>query len=727
MKKNAILHASKVSKKALISSSLSLILASSLYASEVYTIESGSLKDAVKKISKISNMKFMADSRLLEGKKASAIKNINGVEKALKEVLKDTDLEAVIKDNIIIIKKKKVVSKWEQKRSERLEDLVVTANKVEENVQEVPISITVFDEFTIEDRKIESIEDVAEYTSNFTLIDRGAGIFVPSVRGMSTQPVSVIIDGIPVSDHQGFNISLIDIERIEVLKGPQSTLYGKDAQAGVINVITKKPDNETRGKVGAEFGSDNKKQYTLLASGPIVKDKLFVGLSAKHYEKDGFIKDMIHGGYVNDRENDYGRLHLRYTPSDELEISLISSKKKENSGDIAYLGREEGYKSKNVDMQGYDKSDTTTHALKISYDIDDYLFESISTYRNIDLNQLQTYSWGGYHFLRDGEKSSQEFRLSNSSGFFKWVTGVYAEKVKHIDTSYMVGMSIAPSTTKSDSLGIFIHTDYTINNKLSFISGVRYDKVNNSGSLSDNEISPKVSLKYQQDKNSMYYATISKGYRQGGQNIGSGPSEYDSETLWNYEIGAKTTFFDNRLTVNSSIFYMKIDDMQVKVRTSPNTRESYTDNAAKATSKGFEVGVSGKLTDSLELFGSYGFTDVTLDEYRDAKGDYSGNKKTYAPDYNYNIGIQYRDAKGYFARVDLNGEGKMYFDNANKLSRDAYKLVNAKIGYEADSYDIYLYGKNIFDKEYNSVGMFNFGGTKYSQPREIGVQLAYRF
>jgi len=627
--------------------------------------------------------------------------------------------------------------------TKKLDTVTVTANKVEENVQEVPISMTVFDEFTIEDKKIESIEDVASYTSNFTLIDRAGGISFPSIRGISnsnaggSQSASIIIDGIPVSASQGFNITLMDIERIEVLKGPQGTLYGNEAQAGVINVITKKPDNETRGKVGIELGEDNKRQYTLSASGPIVEDKFFVGLSAKHYEKDGFIEDTVHGGYVNDREHDYGRLNLRYTPMDNLEISLVSSMLKQDDGGIDYLNASDGYKSKSVDMQGYDKSDTTSHALKVSYDINDYLFESITTHRNVDLNQLQAYSWGGYHFLRDAKRSSQEFRLSNSSDTFKWLAGLYADKKEENDTSYMVGMSTPSSTNKGDSLGAFIHTDYAINDKLSFISGARYDKDNKeyetstgkSDSFSDSEISPKVSLKYQEDTNNMYYATISKGYRAGGftSNAPSGKTEYKSEVLWNYEIGAKNTFFDNRVIVNSSIFYMSIDDMQVRVYTSPNTRQNYIDNAAKATSKGFEFALNAKATDTIELFASYGYTNATVDEYSDAKGDYSGNKKTYAPAYNYNVGIQYRGDQGYFARADLNGYGRTYFDNANTSSRDPYEIVNAKIGYEANDYDIYLYGKNIFDKEYNSINMFNFGGTKYSQPREIGVQLAYRF
>ncbi|MDC7249175.1 MAG: TonB-dependent receptor [Sphaerochaetaceae bacterium] len=632
--------------------------------------------------------------------------------------------------------------------TQELDSVTVTANKMEENVQEVPISMSVFDEFYIEDSKIESIQDVASHTSNFVLTPKSAMTFQPTVRGISnslpessagSQSTSVIIDGIAVSSSRGFNETLMDIHRIEVLKGPQGTLYGKEAEAGVINIITNQPDNETRGKIGVELGEDNKRQYTFSASGPIVQDKLYVGIAAKHYEKDGFIKNTLGGGYVNDKENDYGRVNLRYTPTDDLEISLISSKLQFDNGQSDYLDTyTPDDKSISSDQESYNKSSTTSHALKVSYDISDYLLESITTYRKVKIDSYTDYSkYSDQIEDVDEKKSSQEFRLSNDSDVFKWVAGIYADKSKNRDASHSVTSTPNPSTTKSDSFGVFIHTDYTINDKFSFISGARYDKDNKDYEqsttkldFSDSEISPKISLKYQHDKNSMYYATISKGYRSGGIHA-SAPDgyskEYDTETLWNYEIGAKNSFFDNRLTLNSSIFYMKIDDMQVRVYPVAGSYNSYVDNAAKATSKGFEIGLNAKLTDTIELFGAYGYADSTFDEFSDSRGDYSGNKNTFAPDYNYNVGIQYRGEEGYFARVDVNGYGRTYFDNTNENSRDPYRLVNAKIGYEAESYDVYVYGKNIFDKEYYAINMFNSNGVLYSEQREIGVQLAYRF
>ena len=634
---------------------------------------------------------------------------------------------------------------------QELDSITVTAQKMEENVQDVPISMTVFDEVTIEDRKIESVKDIAPYTSNFFLLNKSGDCFTPSIRGISnsvgpamSQPTSVIVDGVPVSYHYGFDTALMDIERIEVLKGPQGTLYGKDAQAGVINIISKKPDNETRGKIGVEFGEDNKRQYTLSVSGPMVEDKLFMGVSAKHYEKDGFIKNSLLGGYYNDKENDYGRVNLRYTPTDNLEISLSSSRLEYDNEGIDYIDSSDliGDRIISRDENGYDRSTITSHALKVSYDINNYLLESITTYRDIHTDTLYVNSAYKTDDNSEHNKYSQELRISNSRDSFKWTAGLYAEKCEVDDSSsYIYPSYIYPfeQYQESDSLGVFIHTDYAINDRLSFILGARYDKDNQEYErkttdtkleLSNDELSPKVSLKYRHNQDSMYYATISKGYRAGGfwTNAPDGYSpKYDKETLWNYEIGAKNSFFDNKLIVNAAIFYMQIDDMQVKIFPIDDPDKSYIDNASSATSKGFEIGLIGKLTDTIELSASYGYTDCTFDDYKDAKGDYSGNNNTFSPAYNYNIGIQYRDEQGFFAGADLNGYGKTYFNAANTNSKDAYNLVNAKIGYEAESYDIYLYAKNIFDKEYNSVGIWGGSSVVYSPPREIGVQLTYRF
>ncbi len=228
----------------------------------------------------------------------------------------------------------------------------------------------------------------------------------------------------------------------------------------------------------------------------------------------------------------------------------------------------------------------------------------------------------------------------------------------------------------------------------------------------------------------MGYATVAKGFRSGGFNVkgyGSENESYDSEELWSYEIGAKSQLLENRLIVNGALFYMDIDNMQMQGNKELANR--YITNAGAVVSYGAELEVQAKITPQFTMTGNVGYANVEFDEYQDTSGDYGGNKAPNVPEYTFAIGGQYRARNGFYAGVNLIGVGKMYLEKTNTYKRDAYQLVNAKVGYEANNWDIYLYGKNIFDKEYNTEfygpgpGYFKL----YSQPREIGVKLTYRF
>ena len=222
----------------------------------------------------------------------------------------------------------------------KLDSITVTAQKQEEKLQEVSSSISVFDEIELEDKKIDTIKDLTPFVPNFMTYPIGGipSILNPTLRGLSTLQestlvrVPIMIDGVLISGIGGYDATLFDVERVEVLRGPQGTLYGAGAEAGLINITTKQPDNETRAKVGLEFGSDDKRQYSFYASGAIVRDKFYVGVAGLHYEKDGYIKNTVTNRIVNNKENQYGKLHLRYTPTDDLDISFITSKSRHDDG-----------------------------------------------------------------------------------------------------------------------------------------------------------------------------------------------------------------------------------------------------------------------------------------------------------------------------------------------------------------------------------------------------------
>ncbi len=267
------------------------------------------------------------------------------------------------------------------------------------------------------------------------------------------------------------------------------------------------------------------------------------------------------------------------------------------------------------------------------------------------------------------------------------------------------------------------------------LSGLRYDRDdievedylhNYADDKSYSEISPKFGMKYLYSDNILYYATISKGYKRGGFFFlaPADKKSYDPETLWNYEVGLKTRLLDDKLVLNASAFYMDITDMQVTSNIDPFT--AYVSNAAKATSKGIELETSYRMFESLALFANVGFARTQFDTFSDALGDYAGNDNPFAPAYNYSAGFIYRDTRGIFARFDVNGQDSFYADKANTFKNDAYTIMNAKIGYEAKHYEIYLYGKNLADEKYDIKGYFN-AFSMLSPPREVGVQLTWRF
>jgi len=629
-----------------------------------------------------------------------------------------------------------------------IESTTVTAQKVEQNAQKVPISMTFLDDVDIEDNDIRTVSDIARYIPNFQQFSvGGAGMYTPTMRGMSadvhtlSSTIGTYVDGIPYVSSMGNDLVLEDIERIEILRGPQGTLYGRNAYAGVLNIITKKPGNEVRGKVEAQLGSDSKQQYSFQVSGPVLKDKLFIGLSGKHYQKDGYIKNDYLDKNHDDRKDNFIKIHLKSTPSKRLELSLISTylKRDDDSTTVVPMASDD-LKTVRGDMQGYTKSETHTHGFKVKYDMDSMSASSVTTYKNYKDKRNTDYDYSPAkmsHSKVDGEYDnfSQEFKINGNLNRVKWLTGLYMEKDDQKPYFTRNDATTTDNHTVHKSIGLFANLDYSITKRFILNAGLRYDndRIETDDNMSDfeeekdyGELSPKVGLQYIVNDNASTYITISKGYKSGGFYL-MAPTDlrgYDEETLWNYEVGMKTKSLNNTLIFNLSAFYMDIDNMQVASYLTPFS--AYISNAATATVKGAEAEVTYQAFKSLRLFGSFGYSETEFGEFSDSLGSYKGNENPFAPKYNYSLGAKYRDRRGIFAMADVSGQSSYYADKANKYKNDGYALANAKIGYETERFEIYLYCNNITDKEYNSEGYFNHY-VMTSPPRETGVIAAYRF
>jgi len=632
-----------------------------------------------------------------------------------------------------------------------LETVTVTAQKTEENIQEVPISMSVFDTFSLEDKSIDTVEDIGKYTPGLQIIPGGALKATPSMRGLysnyttRSSVAGLFVDGLPITRGTGFDETLIDIERVEVLKGPQGTLYGKNTEVGVVNVITKKPDNETRGKVKGTLGSDGKQEYIFNVSGPVVRDKFYIAAAGKHYEKDGYIKNITTGEDEDDREHNYGKINFRYTPTDDLEFSLVSSRIKYNNGATTVGTKKTDEREVSSDFETFNHSDVFMSSLNVTYNFNQKLsFSSISSHREHKEEKSDDFDYSDtdyyYHVVNDNnyETFSQELRTNYENDTIKLVAGLFydtADLDYNKDIDKWNSSSIKIQNVDSDSLGIFSHVTYHINDKLSILGGLRFDRDEQTYKDSTqtiecdgDEISPKVGLTYNLSKNMMSYVTIAKGYRHGGFNIFAPenyPKTFDTETLYSYEIGIKGTILKDRLYFDTAIYYMDINDMQVDDIIGAST--VIKTNAAKATSKGIEASLNFRASANITLFAGASYNDIKFDKYHYGSTDYSGNRTSSAPEYDFNFGAVYRSYRGYYASADISGFGKMYLDKANEYTQDAYELVNVKLGYEQEKYDIYIYAKNLLDEKYDINGWYSGTYYDYSPPREIGIQLTFSF
>jgi iron complex outermembrane receptor protein len=630
----------------------------------------------------------------------------------------------------------------------KLDDVIITAHKLEQNVQEVPVSISVLDEKRLEDNNIKTLSDLATYVPNFSQTTIDSGMYIPSMRGIVldahtyTTSVATYVDGVPYLNSIGNDILLDNIERVEVLKGPQGTLYGKSAYAGVINIITKKPDNSTQGKIKLELGEDNKQAYSLSVSGPILKDKFYAGLSLAHYEKDGQLQNTYKDKKDDDREDNKGKLYLRYTPSDSLDISWITSHLKKNDGGPSQVSISDTT-PRNVqrDYDGYSKSYILSNALKVEYAMDNMDFSSISTFKKYTDDRGYDYdgtSASLYYAQADSKYKdySQELRLDGQKDKLIWLGGLYLDKNKAHNILTLNSGGYVDNEGEVSNIGIFSNIDYHLKDDLVFIAGLRYDKDkvdisdNRSTYAADksyNEVSPKIGLKYFYTDDFMPYLTISKGYKRGGYYIFAADNDnksYDKETLWNYETGFKAQALDDKLTFNLSIFYMDIKDMHVV--TNLSAFSSYVSNAAEATSKGFEIDTNYKLNSNLEIFAAFGYSKTTFDKFEDSLGTYTGNTNPYAPEYTYTLGTSYRGDNGVFAKMDIRAQGSIYTDKANKYKSPGYKIVNAKVGYETKDYEVYLYSDNLTDENYD-IQYYASRLRIVSDARETGVSFTYKF
>lgn len=555
----------------------------------------------------------------------------------------------------------------------QLNEVVVTAQKQAENEQQVPLSITAISAKNIDEFRLQNSKDLTAIVPNLYSANPGDNRNVTSIRGISTTSydpaVSTYIDGVSQFGLDTYIAQLLDIEQIEVLLGPQGTLYGRNAMGGVINIITRQPSNELSGFGGIEFGNYGEQRYTFGLRTPLIKDKLFFGISGLYSHLDGYYENLFNNTKFDRQHTLEGNYFLKYLPGKNWQITL-NAKHNENRNNGAFpLASSSDDALKNPYQVNQDAvtrmiDNLFNASLSVNYAGNQFNFSSQTAYQSnrryyqqpIDgdfspadaVSIVNNYGgkWNKVQVL------TQEFRLSSPAKIntkLKWTTGIYAyyqdnpvKQGTHFGAdAALVGSPISNFTSintnsgKNFGIAFYGQGTYSLTEKFDLTLGLRYDfehekqsikgefqadggtaittQADTASSAAFHAFSPKAGLTYHVNQAQMLYGTYSRGFRTGGISpLSSDPSQppllsYQPEYSNNFEIGSKNNFFDNHLRVNLTAFYTLVDHAQVPTLILPDAI-TITKNVGKLHSKGLEIELAAKPFNGLEISNSTGLT-----------------------------------------------------------------------------------------------------------------------
>ncbi len=674
--------------------------------------------------------------------------------------------------------------------------LTITANKMVEDIQEVPQSVTVLEEYLMDEKGITVINDVIKEIPNMRIFPGIHGNSV-SIRGLipskftDNNPVVLYIDGVPTSNRYGFSGSLANAESVEVLRGPQGTLYGKDAIGGVINIVTKKPTNSIRGKLGFEYGNFNFINSLFSIGGPAVKDTFFIGINGQYRQDDGWIENINPAMDSDANTSKDQRLsgNFLYTPtarfSARFTISNDITQESWKNGyalpatsDFSDFNRDDA-EEVNFDTPSDIEQERFAQSLILTYDFDTMTLTSTTTYHTLDMDGEFDADAGNsapYTGLKQfnyskSETYTQELRVSsNNTTGIRWLSGVYLDIEDREQKPYGIQFlnydpvtfacqgayeMNAESETNSHTYALFGQLMIPLANRFELTLGGRYQHIDKeielltyylpvgttgaafysySGEKEWDIFLPKAALSYSLNDTWTTYVSYSHGYMPGGYNYFASTgtavdNSFEPQTSKNYEIGIKGSL--DKLRLASSIFYMDIKDIHVYKSYGPNLY--FTDNAQSAHSKGIELELEYSLTDSIDLTGSFGIIQAEYDTY-DAGNNISfdGQEIQNTPAYTANLSFAYYHPNGFYSRLDMRAAGETYFykDGDNSfVKEDPFVTVATRIGYQTPDWDFYIYGKNLTDEDYvvDLISNSMLMVAGFGDPLTVGAGVRYRF
>ena len=695
-----------------------------------------------------------------------------------------------------------------------IEEIVVTANKVSaQSVQTVPISITAISGTSLADAGATQFDEWSHSVPGLVYQDQGPGdkrYVIRGVQSIGAATVGVYLDNAVITGSNGeddgggknVDIRLFDIDRIEVLRGPQGTLYGSGSLSGTIRILTKQPKlDKFEGEVGAEFSdtANGGTNYSIdgILNAPLIDDKFGVRVVGWRVDNSGFINNIRLGlKRINDEQTTGGRLTAALVATDRMKITGSFLYQKQEIGGKSFFFPTDGDLNNSEYTQGPRTDEAKIAQLELNYAFDRVNLNVSSSY----LDRFVDFKFDSTPILiffgvpdlpavtlqpEDSSIWTNEARLnSNSDGPFKFVAGALYERLTRSFISSVVsvdakGIATQPnpdifgrtSARAIDQYAIFGEGTYAFTPKLTGIVGVRWfqstidansqnvfpffggpPEVPRVSHASEHKITPKLSLSYKVSDDMLVYATAAQGFREGGTNdAGFGaiivvPESFESDSLWNYEVGLKSAWLDRRLIANFTAYAIRWSNIQTLNRT-PGLGFPYIGNAGTASSDGFEAELTALPVDGLQLQASLAWQNARLTEDQplaapgplfDPDAGKTGDRIPHTPRFTASASAQYTvpvsgSADGVFrADVAFVGSSQTYFHSTSQFFEklDSYANIDLRAGLRGKQWDATLFVKNLTDKRAEVDKLFQTDSPLSvftTRPRTYGLNVGYRF
>jgi iron complex outermembrane receptor protein len=677
-----------------------------------------------------------------------------------------------------------------------VEEVVVTATKTgESNVQRTPIAISALSSNALEQAHASDVRDLTQLVPNLQVAQTDAyaqiflrGVGSNNVFNGSDPSVTVHVDGVYYARPFMQFADFLDVQRVEVLRGPQGTLYGRNSIGGTLNIISRPPGDTLEAAATVSGGDFSLFDASAYLSGPVAGDTVGASVAAAHNEHGPYRDNIVASGNdVDDLQSDAVRGQLRVQMFDNVAATTRADYASREQNVVGFSMLRLPFDATTNSILGdYDKvalnlpNRSVVRLWGVSEDIevgisDSMQLRSITSYRE---NTLSAQEDGdatdqSRTEVRLGESQhqfSEELNLIGRSERLEYILGLFYFTEK-VHTASSVTLPLASlladfhPVTDTEAVGVFAQGTYHFSDQWSLTAGARYsdeDKEFNqqivrfntatgailgvpivyAGKRSFSSVTPKVSLNWSPTSDLMLYMSATRGFKSGGFNFNSANASqgFEPETLWSYELGVKSEWLSRRLRLNLTGFRYDYEDLQVNSFIAVGQTDIV--NAAIARVQGVELELAALPIESLRLSANLAWLDATYTHYPNAPVpgggfiDASGNQLNYSPEYSASVRAEYTHQLSNAGAIYLSGDYAWKDDafytpvNDPIVGQDAYAVVNASLGYRSlgGDWTVELYGRNLADEQYltNVYTASAVPAGIPGAPRTYGVRVSWK-